>query len=108
MIKGAKKNDPDIRIGIHVATGTTEIARITTISRKKSQRTKNTGATTNIIKEGVITTTTVRRTNVVDSKGLAGNIDNIGINGIMTKVWKMTSTRSHAGTNHKHLAISEE
>ena len=69
---------------------------------------KNTRATTDIIKEGVETTTTDWRKNVVDSMGLGGNIDSIGINGVTTKVRKRTGTRSRAGINYKHLEISEE
>ena len=63
-------------------------------------------ATTGIIKEGAVTTTTVRVINVVDSTGLEhrGNIASIGINGDMTKVRMMTGTRSR---NHRHLEISD-
>ena len=110
MIKGAKRNDPDIRIEIHAMTGTTVIAEITMIPMKRSRRTKNIGATTGIIKEGVVTTTTVRRTSVVDSMGLAHkkSIDSIGTNGVTTKVRRMTDGGSHVGTNRKHPGIPGE
>ena len=110
MIKGAKRNDPDIRIEIHTMTGTTVITGITTIATKRSRRTKNIGATTGIIKEGVVMTTTVRRTSMVDSMGLAHkeSIDSIGTNDVTTKVRRITGAKSHTRTNRKHPGIPGE
>ena len=110
MIKGAKRNDPDIRIEIHAMTGTTVITGITTIPMKRGRRKKNIGATTGIIKEGVVATTTVQRISVVDSMGRAHkeSIDSIGTNDVTTKVRRMTGARSHAGTNRKHPGIPGE
>ena len=63
---------------------------------------KNIGATTDIIKEGVVTITTGRRTSMADSKCLAHrkNINNIGTYDITTKVRRMIDIRSHARTNN--------
>jgi hypothetical protein len=59
MSKGAKKNDPGIRIRTHAMTGTTGIVGITTIPRKTSRRMKTTVATTEIIKGADATRITV-------------------------------------------------
>ena len=77
---------------------------------KRRWTTKNIGAATAIIKEGVVTTTTVRQTNVAYSKGLAHreNTENIGNNDVTKKVWRMTDVRSHIGTNNNHPGVPEE
>ena len=36
------------------------------------------------------------------------NMDNIGTNDVTTTSQRMIGTTSYAGTNHKHLEISEE
>ena len=77
------------------------------IPRKKNKRKRNTGATAAIVKTTASMTTTSRRTSVVASMGLMANMDSIGINGVTTRVKKMTDTRSRAGTNSKHLAITD-
>ena len=106
MTKEAKRNDPSIQIAIGAKTGSTGITGITMIRRKKNRR-RNTGATAAIVKATTGMTTTVRRTSVVASMSLAANINCIGINGVTTRVQKMTDTRSREGTNSKHLAIAK-
>ena len=89
-------------------TGTTGIAGITTILRKKSRRTKTTRATTDIIKEVDATRIVVRRTNVPASMGLTGKIVSIETNESTTKIRTMTGTRSRFGTNNNHHECSKE
>ena len=106
MTKDTKQNNPSIQITIYETTGSTRITGITMIPRKKSNKRRNTGSTTDILKAAVVMTTTVRQTNGVASMGPMANIDSIEINDVTTEVRKMTDTRSRVGTNHKHLAMS--
>ena len=108
MTNADKPNDPNLWIIISVRNGNIGITGITMISRKKS-RNKNIAATIGIIKDGIVTTTTIRVINVVDLTGLEhrGNITSIGINDHTTKVRMMTGTRSRVKTNHMHLEISD-
>ena len=60
---------------------------------KRSRRKKNIEATTSIIKEGVVTTTTVRRTIVEDSMDYTQivTIANLGINVVTRIVRRMNN-----------------
>mgnify|MGYP000471058202 CR=1 FL=1 len=80
------------------------------ILRKKIKKMTNIGIIFSIIKGGIVTTIAIRHTIVGDSTGLAHTetTDNIGTNGIMTRVLRMTGARNHAGTNVTHPGITGE
>ena len=98
MIKGDKRNDPDIHNEIRAKTVITVITGTTTyIPMKRNWRTKNIGATTDIIKGGVVITIDVLQPIAGDSMdhGHRDIIGSIRTNVGMTKVQKMNSTKGH-------------
>ena len=109
MIKGDKRNDPDIRNEIRAKTVTTVITETTTyIPMKRNWRTKNIGATTDIIKGGVVITIDVLQPIAGDSMdhGHRDIIGSIRTNVGMTKVRKMSGARRHIANPGTHHGIT--
>ena len=99
MIKGDKRNE------IHAKTIITVIAGTTYILMKRNWRTKNIGATTDIIKGSVVITIDILQPITGDSMDHDHRdiIGSIRTNGGMTKVQKMNGAKRHIaklGTHH--------
>ena len=106
MIKGDKRNDSDIRNEIWAKTVITVIAGIATyILMKRNWRTKNIGATTDIIKGGVVITIDILQPITGDSMdhGHRDIIGSIRTNVGMTKVQKTHREPRHPPRNNRRF-----
>ena len=109
MIKGDKRNDPDMRSKISTKSVIIVITgRTTYIPMKKNWRTRNIRVTTDTIKEGVVMAIDDWQPIAEDSMDhdQMGIIGSIGTNIVTTKVRKMSSIRRHIKNSGNHHGIT--